>query len=464
MTITILHNDIPSSATIQITWTNEGDISTAAKILGFEGKKKTQILIGQYLYVGFDGVKDADDWREIGYSLGNYIKGLKIDTIGFNTNYVDEDISLKAFFEGLYLSMYSFDKYKKPKDKEVVKFLLPKDEKITAAAEYALTVTNAQKFVRDLVNTPFQDAHATKISKIVHERFNDVDEITIKKYNEKALAEEGMNGHLAVGRASKDESMTLEIRYEPAGADKTIILVGKGLVYDTGGLSLKPAASMTTMKADKAGAITVAGIIDAASKLGLKINIVGYLCFADNAVGPDAYRPDDVLTMKNGKTVHVKNTDAEGRIVLFDNLCLAQQNNEDFDEIYTLATLTGAAVAAFGDEAAAMVGFNKKMKKKIRKAGVKAGEVFVDAPFNKYMLDGVNDSIADLSNTGTKNMGCQKGGLFLTHAIEEKNKNKYVHLDIAGPAFVDKAFGTNVAGGTGFGVRTLIKYLEKLAK
>ena len=461
MTLKIIHNDIPSSATIQINWSNESNISS--KIFGFEGEKKSQILIGDQLYVGFNGANESDDWREIGYSLGNYIKSLKIETIGFNTNYVEKDISLKAFFEGLYLSTYSFDKYKKPKVKEEVKFLLPKDEKINVASEYALIVTDSQMFVRDLVNTPFADAPATKIAKMIDDRFNHVHDVHITKYTEKMLKDENMNGHFAVGRASKDESMTLELRYEPKGAKKTIILVGKGLVYDTGGLSLKPATSMTTMKADKAGAITVAGIIDAASKLKLKVNIIGYMCFADNAIGPDAYRPDDILTMKNGKTVHVKNTDAEGRIVLFDNLCLAQEKNKDFDEIYTLATLTGAAVAAFGDEATAMVGYNKKMKKKIRKAGKKAGEVFVDAPFNKYMLDGVNDTVADLTNTGSKNMGCQKGGLFLTHAITDENKDKYIHLDIAGPAFVDKAFGTNTTGATGCGVRTLIKHLENIS-
>jgi leucyl aminopeptidase len=163
--------------------------------------------------------------------------------------------------------------------------------------------------------------------------------------------------------------------------------------------------------------------------------------------------------MMNGKTVHIKNTDAEGRVVLFDNLCLAEKENPHLDEIYTFATLTGAAVSQFGNEAAGMVGFNDKMKRKIKKVGETEGEIFCDAEFHKFMMNGVEDKLADLSNTGTPNQGCQKAGLFLTYALSEKMKKKYLHLDIAGPAFAKAEFGTNQLGGTGFGVRTFIEYL-----
>lgn len=148
-----------------------------------------------------------------------------------------------------------------------------------------------------------------------------------------------------------------------------------------------------------------------------------------------------------------------GDMVLFDSLCLAQEDNKKLDKIYSIATLTGAAVNAFGNEAAAMVGFNDGLKTEVKTAGEEAGEIFINAEFHKYMMKGVDDSLADLSNTGTPRMGCQKAGLFLTNAITKKNKNKFLHLDIAGPAFAEKEWGTNKAGGTGFGVRTLIKLL-----
>ena len=164
--------------------------------------------------------------------------------------------------------------------------------------------------------------------------------------------------------------------------------------------------------------------------------------------------------MKNNKTVKINNTDAEGRIVLFDNLCLAQEENKNFDTLTSIATLTGSAVLQFGKEAGALVGFNDKLKRKVQKSGGKQGEIFMDAAFHKYMLDGVNDEVADLSNTGTPNMGCQKAGLFLTNSIKKKNKKKYIHLDIAGPAFIDKPFGSNSKGATGFGVRSLINFIN----
>jgi leucyl aminopeptidase len=440
---------------IHISWINFVDEHHEAYQFSFEGKKQSQILIDDTLYVGYDGIENSDDWRDIGFSLGNYVKKLKIPPIKISTV---ENMVIQEFFEGLLLSDYVFDKYKKSTTNNV-EFVVSDDD-MYKLYERAEVIVSSQCFVRDLVNTPFCDASAVQISKIIKEKFEKSSNITIKTYNEKDLAQEEMYGHLAVGRSSSDKTMTLEIKYMPKNATKTIILVGKGLVYDTGGYSLKPASSMTSMKADKAGALTVVGIIDAAAKLKLNVNIIGYACFADNAIGPDAYRPDDIITMKNKMTVHVKNTDAEGRIVLFDNLCLAQQNNPSFDEIYTLATLTGAAVVAFGDEVAAMVGYNKKMKKNIKKHGEHAGEYFVDAPFNKYMMKAVDDTIADLSNTGSKNAGCQKAGLFLSKAITKENKDKYLHLDIAGPAFVEKDFGTNIAGATGFGLRTFIKYFE----
>lgn len=211
---------------------------------------------------------------------------------------------------------------------------------------------------------------------------------------------------------------------------------------------------------EAAGAMAVLGAMKAIAELGCKHKVTMYLGIAENMIDGSAYKPDDVLIAMNGTTIHVKNTDAEGRLVLFDNLCLAQKENDDITTIHTLATLTGAAVFQFGDEAAGLVGFNDKLKAKVKKSGDKAGEVFMNAEFHRFMMDGVKDELADISNTGTKNMGCQKAGLFLSKAISKENLDKFLHWDIAGPAFVDKAFGHNPSGATGFGVRTILSYLK----
>jgi len=420
---------------------------------GFKGKKATFFIRNHILYIGIEGIKDANDWRELGYKTIQYLKKLSSKTVA-----LDLPDASNEFVEGLVLGDYEFNQYKskidEPKLKQIV---INCSKKVTNKLKKSIAKAKAQCITRDLVNTTPEDMYSDTILEYVSQLFDDT-KVKVSWHEEEDLDELDMNGHLAVNRASRHEAMTIKLTYKPKKKPKeTIVLVGKGLTYDSGGLSIKPGNHMTTMKADKAGAMTLIGFMDYISKFGSNNKIVCYLAIAENMIDGSAYKPDDVLTMKNGKTVHVKNTDAEGRLVLFDNLCLAQEENKKIDKIYSLATLTGAAVYQFGDEAAALVGFNGKLKKEVIKKGKKSDEIFMNAEFHKYMMDGVKDSLADLSNTGTPNMGCQKAGLFLTNSIKKKNIKKYVHWDIAGPAFVDKSFGTNPAGGTGFGVRTLIE-------
>jgi len=164
------------------------------------------------------------------------------------------------------------------------------------------------------------------------------------------------------------------------------------------------------------------------------------LLVSENAIGPNAYRPGDIITMKNGLTVENLNSDAEGRIVLMDNITLAEEENKKFDMLYTFATLTGAAINSFGNQTTAITGFNTKAKKEVISTGKKVDELFIDAPFNKYMLDAMKGDISDLTNlSNLGNMGCQTAGLFLTKAFtKEKNTKKYVHCDIAGTGYAKK--------------------------
>ena len=400
-------------------------------------------LDGKKLYVYAD---KKTDWRQLGFDLANYLS--KFDT--------DFHIKLpknnKEFVEGVILGSYEYSKKSdKKKSNSKLNLIGLINKKGSKAAE-------AQNFVRDLVNSPPNEINSITLKDLILEEFHMKDtkfKIYTDFYEEFEMADLGMNGHLAVNAASENPALTIKLSFKPENPKRKIVLVGKGLTYDSGGLDIK--THMETMKLDKSGAMTLIGLMKYISECGSENEIICYLGIAENMVDSRSYRADDIITMMNGKTVEVKNTDAEGRLVLFDNLTLAEKENKDADEFHSLATLTGAAINAFGAEVAPLVGFNDKLKKKIIKSGKKVDEIFINAEFHKYMMDGVNGSITDLVNTGTPTMGCQKAGLFLTNALTKKGRKKYVHWDIAGPAFAESPFGTNKKGGTGFGVRTLIE-------
>lgn len=268
-----------------------------------------------------------------------------------------------------------------------------------------------------------------------------------------------MLGHLAVNRASRHPARTIKLVYTPSNASdnaKHHIFVGKGLTYDSGGLDIKTGGHMKNMKTDKAGAMTLIGLFEYLKKQGSKNRVTAYLAIAENMIDGTAYKADDVLVMKNGKTVEVLNTDGEGRIVMADNLCLAQEENRDITNLYTIATLTGAKIYQFGKNTGALVGYSTKKKRGIIEAGKKSGEIFMNAEFNKYMMNSIDGDISDYKNLADSSvgMGCQTAGLFLTKFITKRNIKKFVHIDIAGAEISDK-------NATGFGVRTLIQLIKK---
>ena len=431
--------------------------SKTLQLSGFKAGKGSTILDGKTLYVGTEGAKDSEDWRVIGVDLTTKLNGMNVKNVSIRV-----PKSCEAFVEGLQLGDYKFT-YKSTTETAKLKTIsLSSKAKISKAVDASVSKAKATCHVRDWVNTMPETAHSASIAKAVKKMFKGTN-IKVTIYNEKFLEKQGMNAHLAVNRASRHEAKTIKLEYVPKGANKNTkhhVFVGKGLTYDSGGLSIKGGDHMTTMKCDKAGAMAVWGLMQHVSKFGSSSKVTAYMGIAENMIDGSSYKPDDILTAMNGTTIHVKNTDAEGRLVLFDNLCLAQKQNKKITTIHTLATLTGAAVYQFGNEAAALVGFNDKLKNKVKSAGEQAGELFMNAEFHKYMMDSIDDSLADISNTGSYGMGCQKAGLFLTKSIDKKNANKYVHWDIAGPAYAKSPFGHNPTGGTGFGVRTLINFVK----
>jgi leucyl aminopeptidase len=216
------------------------------------------------------------------------------------------------------------------------------------------------------------------------------------------------------------------------------------------------------MKLDKAGACAVLGIMKAASELKLPIQIDGFIGAVENMIGGDAYKPDDVLTAKNGKTIEVRNTDAEGRLVLADVLCYAQEKTEP-DYLFDYATLTGACVVALGTYTTGIMGHNSKLKRSIASANDNSGEFSAALPFNDHLKDELKSEVADIKNVTGRWGGAITAGLFLDHFIADENKEKWLHFDIAGPAFTEKPWGVNPYGGTGAGVRLTLAFMQELA-
>lgn len=421
--------------------------------VNFKKRLSTVSSDGNNITAGTKNIKTDDDWRTLGFKISQFALANEIKKV----EYRDLPKNSNSFIEGCELGDYT---YSHKTDKKSYNLQITYSGKISKKdITHAESIVEAMTVTKDLVNTPPNIANSMYILDKVRNMFKGT-EVKVGLYTESELSELNMRGHLAVNAGSKEEAMTIKLTYEPKNYKKHHIFVGKGLTYDSGGLSIKPTGSMVNMQADKAGAMTVLGLMKYLATEGSDNKVSVYLALAENMINEYAYRPGDILTMKNKKTVIVNNTDAEGRIVLFDNLCLAQEENKKFDTITSIATLTGAAVYQFGDEAAALVSYNDKLKRKIQKIGTKSGEIFMDAQFHKYMMNGIHDTVADISNTGTPGMGCQKAGLFLTESIKKKNKNKFIHIDIAGPAFIDKPFGSNPKGATGFGVRTLIEFVS----
>ena len=378
------------------------------------------------------------------------------------------EVIMKAICEGAIMGTYSFNRYKSEKKKEIaieltvcVKERLKEYKKI---ASDATIVANSVNKVRDFVNTTPDDFYPVIMAKEAKKIAKET-KIECKILGEEYLEKKGMGAMLAVARASVHEPKLIHLSYKPKDAKKKVVLVGKGLTYDSGGLSLKPADYMVTMKSDKSGGSAVLGIMNAVAKLKLPIEVHGIVGAVENMIGGDAYKPDDVLTARNGKTIEVRNTDAEGRLVLADCLCYAQDSIENIDYIFDYATLTGACVVGVGEYTTGIMGNSAALKCQAVRSALNSGEYATSLPFNRFLKKTIKSEIADVCNiASTRYGGALTAGLFLDHFIEEENKNKWLHFDIAGPAFVEKAWGYNPHGASGAGVRMTVEFLKSFSQ
>jgi leucyl aminopeptidase len=431
---------------------------------GFEGKDGEVLVLPERkrIYVGIDEI-NSENLKTATSKIIKALKNYKFESVEITPPNTKNKDLLLSFFEGFLLGDYEFDKYKSKKAKHPIKKVAINSKRdFDEIIKEAKIRANAICFVRDIINSMPDEITPAKLAAIAEEVAKE-NKLKCKIYDEEWLKENGYNAFYAVGKASSNPPRLIHLSYKPKKASKKIVIVGKGLTYDSGGLSLKPSDYMITMKSDKSGAVTALGIIKAVSELKLDIEVHAILGAAENMIGGNAYKPDDVLKAKNGKTIEVRNTDAEGRLVLADCLCYAQEKIKDFDYILDLATLTGACVVGLGEYTAGVMGFNKDIIFKSIATGEKRGEHFAYLPFNKYLPKLLKSNVADISNVASSRYGgALTAGLFLSEFIEEKNKNKWTHFDIAGPAYVEKEWGYNPIGASGFGVDTIVSLLQIL--
>jgi leucyl aminopeptidase len=368
---------------------------------------------------------------------------------------------LAAFVEAFELAGYRFKGYASNDDRRVRvqaltlvgEALEPRGELATRLAPVAAVVPEVFR-ARDLVNEPPSVATPTFIAARVMELARDVKGLQAEAWEPARIEREGLAGLLAVARGSREEPRFITLHWRGEKPRRRVILVGKGITFDSGGLSLKPPKSMETMKYDMAGGAAVIGAVAAAARLRLPVDVTAYVPATENLPGGRAQKPGDVIRFLNGKTVEVLNTDAEGRLVLADGLALAARAKPDV--VVDLATLTGAARVALGTLVAGVMGNDQTLVDELVAAGRAAGEPLWQLPLVPEYRDDLKSTVADLKNVGGE-AGSIIGGLFLQEFV---GGVPWAHLDIAGPAFAEKDLPYAPRGGTGFGIRMLVRFLQ----
>jgi len=434
------------------------------KIIGFDISEKNKVL--------FIVVKEnlvSNNFEELGANLYSFIKANKIDKVNL---YADTIKSFKLykkntelilrFIHGFSLKSYSFNKYK-TLNKNFFYFLL----KIVSSEKTSLNnnyfrykaIESGVFQARDLVSEPPNILYPKKYVEII-KKLSSLG-LKIQIYNESKMKKLGMLALLGVGQGSINESflVTIEWRGNKKSKDKPLAFVGKGVCFDTGGISLKPAKFMEEMKYDMAGSAVVVGLLKTLALRKAKINAVGVVGLVENMPGGNAQRPGDIVKSYSGKTIEVLNTDAEGRLVLADALSFTEKNFKP-KFIIDLATLTGAIIVSLGEEYAGLFSNNDELSNKIFDVGKKIGEKVWRLPLDESYDKLMNSPVADMQNINySGGAGSITAAQFLQRFII--NKTPWAHLDIAGMAFSKKAANLNPGGATGFGVRLLNRLIEE---
>ncbi len=432
--------------------------------VGSNAKYLLTVGLGEEAKVDLEVIREAT-----GVALSQ-ARALKISSLSIALPSLEEfpsDELAQAIHEAILLATYSYSEFKKPSDAKLkltsINIIVDRKQLASATKGFdrAATLINGVSLARDLVNQPPNNLHpealvavAKKIAKA------SAGQITVKILDEAACAKLGMGSYLAVGAGSEFPSRFIHLTYTPRAKSKqSFAIVGKGITFDSGGLSLKPADSMMTMKCDMGGAAAVLGLFTTLAELQPKVVIHGIIAAAENMPSGKAMRPGDIVTAMNGKTIEILNTDAEGRLTLADALSYAVTLEPT--AIVDLATLTGACVVALGEEIAGLMSTDEDLAVDLLAAADRAGEKLWEMPLPPRYKSLIESDVADLRNIATSRYGGSlTAGLFLQEFV---GTTPWAHLDIAGPAFAERPMASYLSkGGTGYAVRTLAEWLSVL--
>lgn len=422
----------------------------------------------EYLFIGLgeESKIDYDILRKTFYNVNNTLLKNKVDEVELNIPKLNNLCNYRiaqAISEGMLQATYKYDKFKGDRKEvnEIVVNYIPvsgKEERAEKGINESINLVESIFLARDLVNQPANVIYPETLAQIAKEKL-EKNGVKVTIYGKKEIEDLNMAAYLSVARASaKEPKLIIMEYYNDPESDEKIALVGKGLTYDSGGYAIKPATSMVDMFTDMGGAGTVIGAMNALSGMNAKVNVVGIVAACENMISGDGYRNGDIINSMSGKTIEIVNTDAEGRLTLADAVYYAA-NNLGATKLIDLATLTGACVMAFGEQVSGVVTNNDEFFKKLEEATFKAGEIVWKMPNIEYYKKMNDSKVADIKNTGGKFGGMITAGLFVGSFIGKEIP--WIHIDIAGTAYISKSYGYLKEGATGTLVKSLYYLLSE---
>lgn len=392
--------------------------------------------------------------RQCGGAISKAAKKIRLKDIYIDTSQI-KNLALSPVLEGILLGSYRFTRYRKEKDMITLKSILfPDNGRITQEdIEETKSIAEAVYFARDLVNTPANELTPTDILKTA--RSLKSKSLSIKALNRKEAKKAGLNAFVAVSNGSRQEPWFIVMNYRDGGK-RTIVLIGKSITFDSGGLSLKPSEGMERMKYDMAGGAAVLSVMKYIEERNLSCNVIGILPATENLPGGSATKPGDIVKAFNGRTIEIVTTDAEGRLTLSDAIAYAKKYRPDV--IIDIATLTGACSIALGNEAMALMSNNERIIELLKNSAEKTGERLWHMPLYEDYKEYFKSDVAEVKNTGGRTGSLVTAGYFLKEFAED---TPWGHLDIASTAWTDKDRPYSPKGATGVGVRLLIQFLKE---
>lgn len=450
---------------------SDGTLRESAVLEDFTGKAGTSLKVTvrglgvrQVLVVGL-GDKPATlaSTRRVAALAGRTASSYEAVAL---VPHASEDDALRAAASGVLLGAYRFTRYltgdRLPK-RSLKEARVLVDEATPArrqAVEAGEAIAKGVNLARDLVNAPPNELTPTALANVAKAEAKELG-VKCEVWDKRGIEKLGMRLLLAVNRGSAEEPRFIHITYSPKQKSKVpkVVFVGKGLTFDAGGLCLKPAKGMLDMKCDMAGAAVTLGVVFTAARLGLDLEVHAIVGSTENMTGEAAYRPGDVFSSLDGKSVEIINTDAEGRLVLADALAYARELNPDL--LVDHATLTGACMVALGPHTAGLFTGDDDLAARYQAAAEEEGELYWRLPLQEELKEGLRSKVADLKHVGDQYGGAITAALFLREFVGDAT---WMHCDIAGPSFQERVHGIHPAGGTGFGIMTAVRFLERLSK